>query len=456
MKNLNTLLSISASLGSPVPSGADIGQFFRRKVTNLYRDQTFRKFLDKQTGFLPKSVPAFQRWQYYLAGETKPHLCPTCNIFMENFQFKFCSPRCGTTHRHKTEPSFGPGIDLVKKEKDWKQRVKTELVGYKIAKFGHPRSTFKHSCGTTFEANNHALFRARPLGCPCLRKKAPKHTLDTLKARYKKLDSVWTPVAYIEGSKEATFKNRKCKHTVEMPWSRDFDMRCSVCFPNKFASGGMTPKEYRAWLKSEFPEYKALDDYEGISTRIRYRHNCGGVTKTTPNWFKRPSFRCSHCGPRTSGSLHAYTLGGQEFLVRGKEAVAIKWILENTRYKAADMQVDSGGSVPLIYYRELSGDQKRKYYPDLFIQKKNLIVEVKDLNTLGICKTFFYVEGEQLWATNCAKARACRAKGYTFRMLVFNAKNERIALPKNWTEYSHKKILKWFKDRGITNQKGIK
>ena len=123
----------------------------------------------------------------------------------------------------------------------------------------------------------------------------------------------------------------------------------------------------------------------------------------------------------------------------------MNWMLENTSIKITDIEVDSDGTVPRIPYRAKARTQT--YKPDFFIRKRNLIVEAKDYLTLGLGKAFFYVEGDQLWKTNCAKAQACLDKGYKFRMLAFDRNNERIKLPKGWHLMPREKILKYVSAR---------
>lgn len=74
--------------------------------------------------------------------------------------------------------------------------------------------------------------------------------------------------------------------------------------------------------------------------------------------------------------------------MRGKENIALQWILKNTSITLDDIAVDSEGTVPKITYTQLDGTRKRRYKPDFFVRTRNLIVEVKDCRTFGLGKVF--------------------------------------------------------------------
>jgi hypothetical protein len=443
-KHSKQLLAIASDLGFDKPAGNDIHSYFRRKITKLYTQPSFKKFLDVQTSFLPKSFDVgIERWYYYINSDTKPHLCPTCKGFIEQYKDRFCCHECSTKYRDNTYSKTGPKVDLGSKEVEFRKQLKAKRPGYKMVKFGHPRSTFKHDCGLKFEADNYALYRGG-VKCECLHKKVVVQTLTNLKAIHAERNSVWTPVKYTPGSDLVTLQHIDCRHKVELPWNRSFDLRCPTCFPNKFGTRVKTHTEYKDELSFKKPEFKLLGRYVDSKTRIKYKHlDCGAKFETTPSDIRRKLFRCPRCSPTSSGSFYLYKYRGYEFKVRGKEAAAIHWLLNNTSIKPNSIELDSDRTIPSILYT--FNRKKCYYYPDMLIRDRNILIEVKSLTTIGLGHEFFYVQPKTLWDRTRAKAKACIVAGYKFQMLVFDGGNTRVKLPRNWYDYTHREIVKWFK-----------
>jgi hypothetical protein len=126
-------------------------------------------------------------------------------------------------------------------------------------------------------------------------------------------------------------------------------------------------------------------------------------------------------------------LGGRTFRVQGYEPQALEWILRNTTVKASDIRVDTSGEVPTILYK--LGRRTRSYFPDIFIPKRNTIVEVKSTYTLGLASG-------NGWRKNQAKAKAVLTAGYKFVMLVMDAKGGRMfRMPTDWYSRSRQSVL---------------
>lgn len=442
-KNTKQLIAIAAALGYDKPANVDVHSYFRRKVTKLYTEPSFKRFLDSQTSFLPKSFDVgIERWYYYINGDIAPHLCPNCNRFISIYKDKFCCHDCSTKYRDSEYAKTGPKVDLGKKEVDFRNRMPK---GYKLKAFGAKKSTVVHLCKVVLEVDNSRFLKGG-VKCSCEHKRVIKHTLATLKERYAESNSVWQPIKYKEGEELATFKNAECGHKADLPWRRYSDLRCPTCFPNKFGTKARSTSQYKEWLKDNKPEFELVGLYTDQRARTKYKHlECRKTFYTTHEWFKQSASRCPHCSPKTCGSLHPYILGNRTVLIRGKEAIALDWILANTSIKASDIEVDSDKTIPLVRYRSRTDSQSRKYYPDFYVRSRNILIEVKSSQTLGIgLDHFFYSEPKTLWDTNCAKAKACLEAGYKFQMLLFSGSNTRIKLPKDWYNYSHKEIVKWF------------
>jgi len=94
---------------------------------------------------------------------------------------------------------------------------------------------------------------------------------------------------------------------------------------------------------------------------------------------------------------------GEISLVQGYEPIVLTE-LENQGYKFQDV-LTSASDMPEIYY-EFEGCSKR-YIPDIFIPKKNLVIEVKSDYTL-----------KKEWDKNKAKFEATKKLGYNFSLEV--------------------------------------
>jgi hypothetical protein len=71
----------------------------------------------------------------------------------------------------------------------------------------------------------------------------------------------------------------------------------------------------------------------------------------------------------------------------------------------------------------------------MFIPKRNLIVEVKSIYTLGLATG-------RNWRKNQAKAKAALDAGYKFAVLVMSASGKRVLkLPKDWHSRTRQSVL---------------
>jgi len=100
---------------------------------------------------------------------------------------------------------------------------------------------------------------------------------------------------------------------------------------------------------------------------------------------------------------------GKEIILMGFEPGALMMLL-NTRFTENDFDFDN---IPMIDY--YFTDRKRKYIPDFYIPKDNLIIEVKSVFTYELHK-------EQ----NFAKKDATIAAGYSFEFLIVDKKGRVI------------------------------
>lgn len=102
-----------------------------------------------------------------------------------------------------------------------------------------------------------------------------------------------------------------------------------------------------------------------------------------------------------------YTLpSGTVVKVQGYEDKCLSLLLES--YNENDLQISP--ALPPIYYIE--NGKRHRYYPDIYVPKNNLIIEVKSKWT--------YNSQYKWYNTNLLKRQACIDAGYNFRFMVFD------------------------------------
>ena len=99
---------------------------------------------------------------------------------------------------------------------------------------------------------------------------------------------------------------------------------------------------------------------------------------------------------------------GKKTTVQGYEHFCLNDLLRKEDIKEEEI-CNEADKVPEIWYNFL--DMKRRYYPDIYIKKKNLIIEVKSIFTFELHK-----------AQNMAKAYQCVKDGFLFEFRIYNRK----------------------------------
>lgn len=101
---------------------------------------------------------------------------------------------------------------------------------------------------------------------------------------------------------------------------------------------------------------------------------------------------------------------GKIVKVQGYEPFVLDWLLRNN-YKEEDIVVGAK-NVPLFWYKNGDGS-KHRYFPDIFIPKDNLIIEVK-------CGYTY----EEFYEANHLKKQACLDEGYNFWFAIAESETE--------------------------------
>lgn len=130
---------------------------------------------------------------------------------------------------------------------------------------------------------------------------------------------------------------------------------------------------------------------------------------------------------------YPYSFGGRELLLQGYERQGLEYLL-SVGFTPKEIRCECEHDFSIRYkYRK----KHRNYFPDMYIPKIRLIVEVKSEHTLGL-------KGRRRrgWSMTCAKAIACHEKGFKFMLLLLNRNGERIKMPKMWAYMKKEECLR--------------
>ena len=131
--------------------------------------------------------------------------------------------------------------------------------------------------------------------------------------------------------------------------------------------------------------------------------------------------------PSCRTTFKRVTVRGATFNVQGVEDCALKYIVT---VKGIPVKEIVNKQKALCVYYDFNGKEHR-YYPDFWIPSRNLVVEVKTLDSLGFGQGFFSYD--EVYKKNIAKAKACIDQGFIYKMLVMDRKSgSRIRLPTSW------------------------
>jgi len=125
---------------------------------------------------------------------------------------------------------------------------------------------------------------------------------------------------------------------------------------------------------------------------------------------------CKNC---SKYKVKPFKLGNKTVYIQGYEPQALRWLKHNTNLKPSQIIAGEMGKIPRIdYYYD---NKWRFYYPDFYIPKKKIIVEVKSTWTLLMNE----------WVFNSIKAKreAVKEEQYKFSLMLMND-SEKIKLNK--------------------------
>lgn len=182
--------------------------------------------------------------------------------------------------------------------------------------------------------------------------------------------------------------------------------------------------DYLQQLNNARSDLEVVDTYRGTLIPIAHRClRCQNVWNLAPGNAKRGS-ACPNCSPR----YKEYKLGRRKVLVRGSEPVALDYMIGTVGIKPSEIVVDSEGT-PSISYR--FAGQRLIHRPDFWLPERNILVEVKTVESAGFYGTFWNKNHMELIRKLQAKAKAATKEGYRYKLLTF--KDTRLYdLPVDW------------------------
>lgn len=225
---------------------------------------------------------------------------------------------------------------------------------------------------------------------------------------------------------------------------------CRECGRDKWrvANPATTHKSYVALVKAGAGKrIRVVGEYVNANVKIEHHCNdCNTSLMVSPKSMLA-HFGCRNCGyakgAATGSKYREVKLGRRTVKVQGGESEALHFLVKTLNVDPKSVIVGSDGKIPGIHYT-LDG-VKRLYRPDFMLPKFNRLVEVKSTWYFGLTNKDFYTK-------LVAKAKACVAQGYGFRVIICNLVNSApLLLPKNWYEMTHKQFQKfWISTYGLT------
>lgn len=144
---------------------------------------------------------------------------------------------------------------------------------------------------------------------------------------------------------------------------------------------------------------------------------------------------CPICSGKTKSraKIKEIEIEGVTLRLQGFEPQAVRWLLaRNPKLRPSHLTLDSSGDAPKIPYK--IGRRNRTYYPDIYIERQNRIIEVKSVYTLGLARG-------RGWGKAQAKAKACIALGYRYTLMLMTQKGKRLWIPKDWYLKSRQSVI---------------
>jgi hypothetical protein len=199
---------------------------------------------------------------------------------------------------------------------------------------------------------------------------------------------------------ESCLKNHGVKYTFH---SASIKSKRKNTFIEKYGVDHYSKSEEFKTFMAESQQSYTNEKWETINTN---RQNTCLEKYGVDNPAKVPEIHSKKM--RTAATSKNYTLpSGRIVTIQGWENKALDDLL--LTYSEYDICYDTS-TIPTICYTGTDGKQ-HKYYPDFYIPKDNLIIEVKSTYTYSGKKNWF--------DSNLLKEQACKDAGYNFRFMIY-------------------------------------
>lgn len=309
---------------------------------------------------------------------------------------------------------------------------------------------FECQCGHEFEATaNYVLthaacqictkeqwrekLRHHSMGKSPGNKKSHADFVRELKARNPNLRCQST---YESALKHVKIRCRACKTTCERLPINALRFGCPGC-------SGLLPKtvdSYNEELRAKEIHFQATE-YLGARTSVTHTCTlCKRFTLMAPptNALRIGKLTCPICD---SGTVWVYEIPGRVFRIRGYERFALPKLLK--LYGEDDLFEDLSGRVPRITYNG------KTHKPDFYVPSKNLLIEIKSLETLGMSNLGYYKNPAESFRQMVQKRQAAVAAGYRYQLILVSSKGTPIRLPKDWHRHTRRELMAHISSLGI-------
>ena len=299
---------------------------------------------------------------------------------------------------------------------------------------GSTRS-FRHvPCGTEFEAR----LDTHGVRCPCAKLRTPVVGEGEHRAW---LTENRPDVECVQFEWRGRGRYRhSCGHEWEASWRTIRETRgCPECDGERGARRRIGLEEMRERVAAVDGSYEVLAQLPNAKLRsgrgggrMLLRHSrCGHEYVGDLRQFERSGSRCPECFGAKPGSTKELEINGKTYHCMGYEPLAIASLLKNN--PDIELVTSRDRRMPRIDYMS---KKRARYMPDIYIPKRNTIIEVKSPATMGLIPEGYYPFGydhQNSFRRTKAKARQCIRMGYRFELWLYS-NGKRLAVPKNWLD----------------------
>ena len=327
-------------------------------------------------------------------------------------------------------------------DKEW-QNVIDDIYGkgeYKLGKrIDYYNRIVKHRCGEYRQVNLKIFARKNGRQtCSCIHK---KRVMLTRKLHQQDIDKSHNKefVCFkFDPNKECTYQHT-CGYKWKTTW-RSFRLstHCPACkseLIKEKTQQDILKRIEREHGKNEYKILEFLDDEKGWTSHILVKHMCGEQFETSVNAFCKGFNRCASCFGVGIGRPKIVKLNGKEYKCLGAEPLSLKKLVE----KWPHTEIITSLNKDRLEIKYNFGKKRLSYFPDFYLPRKNLIVEVKSPATMGLSLKTYQFFPEDTFEKTQAKAKQCKKLGYKFELHLYR-NNKVVEVPDGWERMTKRKL----------------